>query len=1242
MSTQPLVSCIMPTANRRKFIPRSIEYFLRQDYPEKELIILDDGEDCVADLIPDDSRIRYFRETKRKNVGTKRNALCKLAQGEIIAHWDDDDWYPPERLSRQVHALHTENADVVGSSQLFFLQNEGAHAWQYHYGGTDRPWVAGSTLVYWQKFWQRNPFPEKQIGEDSAFLWTPVAKRVSDLADPCLCIATIHSQNSSPKRPEGRFWKPIDAAVVHRLMKTPGETENLIVAPEHRFSRQPGLSVVIPHGGEVRLPQLAASLANLAQCQGIDEVIIVELGTRTYARSLALRWNARYVFVKHGGPFMRARALNIGTAIAAYELVMWKDSDLLLPPDFAALAQSEMARSALDFFLPYSRIHYMDPESSRQVMCGAMDPSACKPVEVWRGGVSSGGAGIVQATFVERYGGLEENFRGWGYEDTAWWFKARLLGRTAVTQNIQQVLYHLYHPRAVIEPELFAANKELYKHMQSCGSAESFLSRYPPPSFASCPWSVKLHLSFIAVPQLFTLAQEVANVLKKIYGIAIETQRYDPAMIRKIAVREPMSSAFIFFGSALIQNFVGKSSYAYLVEKSLFVVEPTMEDDEEMDSFRSENVRYWSLPSSLINQPQQLAISLIEPLSLLLGRPEEAAIELATPLKVWTYWEGPQPDWIAACLRTIGKHAPELHVLDPVSFDALRKYDRDIDLQPLHVAHRADFIRAYLLAHFGGLWIDADCLLMRPPTEVFERLVEMEFVAHQDRQGWFPNGFMAARPGSRIARELYERICKRLRSGVILGWTSLGGEPLTDILRKSTVSWYEMRCQRVQPVCWGTPEVFFQRSSALEHAKRLQSGALCYMLSNTEVCKYLAEHPDESLLTSDTFFQFLFTHAMRGVDELQTESTADPFLALPFMLECLEVLNPSRVLQVGTESVLWGALIREWWKRNEIAVAETSRLAAIQIAMSEDAVYGMDIFDHLYLLDEPLLSKDWCLAVFTTATIQQPLERLTPLLQLVLDSSAYVLIPADMSIFRNSVEVSFNARIVRKEERVGTSRGLLLSRTDPCGLYRPSVTQFAFERRLRECEACGLESLSGPGSTLAQTMELRQRLPLLLQHIGARTLLDAPCGDFNWMKHTVLGLDRYIGVDILETLVVRNREYHASPSRQFELRDIIRECLPQADVILCRDCLVHFSFEDIRQTLSNFRRSGARFLLTTTFPRVEINADIETGSWRTLNFELAPFHFPKPLAVINEKCTEGQGRYSDKSLGLWLLSETYW
>lgn len=190
-----------------------------------------------------------------------------------------------------------------------------------------------------------------------------------------------------------------------------------------------------------------------------------------------------------------------------------------------------------------------------------------------------------------------------------------------------------------------------------------------------------------------------------------------------------------------------------------------------------------------------------------------------------------------------------------------------------------------------------------------------------------------------------------------------------------------------------------------------------------------------------------------------------------------------------------------------------------------------------------------------------------------------------------------------------------------------------FERNLR---ARG-ESVCGLGSTLRHTAEVRQQLPTLLARFQTRTLLDAPCGDFNWMRHVALGIDEYVGADVVPELVTRNQSSYGAPARRFLRLDISQDPLPKVDLILCRDALVHFCYDDILRTLENFRRSESSYLLTTTFPRLSANRDMRTGSWRPLNLQLAPFDFAVPLELIDEKCVEAGGRYSDKSLALWRL-----
>lgn len=183
------------------------------------------------------------------------------------------------------------------------------------------------------------------------------------------------------------------------------------------------------------------------------------------------------------------------------------------------------------------------------------------------------------------------------------------------------------------------------------------------------------------------------------------------------------------------------------------------------------------------------------------------------------------------------------------------------------------------------------------------------------------------------------------------------------------------------------------------------------------------------------------------------------------------------------------------------------------------------------------------------------------------------------------------------------------------------------------------ESKSGRGSILDQTAIIRREIPLILRDIKATTLLDVPCGDFNWLQHVNLGLKKYIGGDIVPEIIAQNRKKYEDDKKIFKLMDITTTKLPKVDVILCRDCLVHLSYKDIFTAIKNFKNSKSTYLLSTTFTSRTINRNIFTGGWRPINMQQSPFNFPQAVRVINEHCTEADGRMADKSLGLWKLED---
>jgi ADP-heptose:LPS heptosyltransferase len=225
-----LASCILPTYNRRAFLPKAIECFLRQDYAIRELIIVDDGSDCIRDLVPADPRIHYIRLDSRHTIGAKRNIACRRANGDVILHWDDDDWHADWRVSYQMSELRKTNASICGLDHLFYYEPSSNRAWEYTYPKNNKRWIAGNTLCYLKSFWQQHPFAEINIGEDTRFIWQAPADQILTLEKNNFLVATIHDANVSPKVTRGSYWTSQPAQRVHAMMDTTHRPRALVAA----------------------------------------------------------------------------------------------------------------------------------------------------------------------------------------------------------------------------------------------------------------------------------------------------------------------------------------------------------------------------------------------------------------------------------------------------------------------------------------------------------------------------------------------------------------------------------------------------------------------------------------------------------------------------------------------------------------------------------------------------------------------------------------------------------------------------------------------------------------------------------------------------------------------------------------------------------------------------------------------------------------------------------------------------
>lgn len=189
-----LATCLCPTRNRRQWLPHAIECFQRQTYRDRELLILPDGDD-VSDLIPNDPRIRVFPVTQQ-SIGAKRNIGCKLARGEFIVHFDDDDHSEPTRIEDQIGRLIETGLAVTGYHSMRFTNGKD---W-YLYKGY-KTTCLGTSLCYRFDWWKEHPFQNRQVGEDTEFALLAAQLRQFVAVDPRdLMWASIHPHNTSKSR----------------------------------------------------------------------------------------------------------------------------------------------------------------------------------------------------------------------------------------------------------------------------------------------------------------------------------------------------------------------------------------------------------------------------------------------------------------------------------------------------------------------------------------------------------------------------------------------------------------------------------------------------------------------------------------------------------------------------------------------------------------------------------------------------------------------------------------------------------------------------------------------------------------------------------------------------------------------------------------------------------------------------------------------------------------------------------
>ncbi len=226
-SSLPFVSVLTPTYNRRKFIPAAIRCFRNQTYPHDrmEWIIYDDGTDPVKDLFDAAiasglTNIRYHAASpgEKLPIGAKRNKINELATGDICVCWDDDDYYPPDRIRRAVTRLRSmvsHKVPFVGSSQLYLYFTDRDQIWSL--GPYNENHCTNGTMAYWRSYFGEHRYDDTATKAEEKSFMNDWKTSVYQMPPEDVMLVICHADNTYDKRELFKHNNPLFKRVNMKL-----------------------------------------------------------------------------------------------------------------------------------------------------------------------------------------------------------------------------------------------------------------------------------------------------------------------------------------------------------------------------------------------------------------------------------------------------------------------------------------------------------------------------------------------------------------------------------------------------------------------------------------------------------------------------------------------------------------------------------------------------------------------------------------------------------------------------------------------------------------------------------------------------------------------------------------------------------------------------------------------------------------------------------------------------------------